>query len=74
MEATFAALDVLPVTDAVIDRAVLLRQSRKMSLGDSLIAATAILGARELKTHNLKDFAGIPGLVVSDPLAGNGPA
>jgi hypothetical protein len=27
-----------------------------------------------LLTHNLKDFAGVPGLAVSDPLAGGDPA
>jgi predicted nucleic acid-binding protein len=57
----------------VITKSVALRQSRKMSLGDSLVAATALEFGRELFTRNVKDFATIPGLVVSDPLANGGP-
>lgn len=73
-EAFFAAAEILPVSDAVVARAVSLRQSRKMSLGDALIAATALVFGRELLTRNVKDFAGVPGLVVVDPLAAGDPA
>ena len=72
-EKFFAATRVLPVSDAVVARAILLRQSRKMSLGDALIAATALESGRELHTHNIKDYEGIPGLVVIDPIAGGDP-
>jgi hypothetical protein len=68
-EAFFAAAEVLPITDAVVVRAVSLRQARKMSLGDALVAATALVFGRELLTHNVRDFADVPGLVVVDPLA-----
>jgi predicted nucleic acid-binding protein len=73
-EAVFAAAEVLPLSDSVVARAVAVRQARKMSLGDALVAATALVFGRELLTHNIKDFAGVPGLVVSDPLAGGDPA
>ena len=73
-EAFFAAANVLPVSDAVIARAVSLRQAHKMSLGDSLVAATAIVFQRELLTHNTKDFESIPGLVIVDPIASGDPA
>jgi predicted nucleic acid-binding protein len=33
---------VLSITDAIADRAIALRQARKLSLGDALIAATAL--------------------------------
>ena len=56
---------MLPLSDAVVARAVSLRQERKTSLGDALIAATALVFGRELLTRNVKDFVGIPGLVVS---------
>jgi toxin FitB len=46
-EAFFAAAKVLPISDAVVARAVSLRQSRKMSLGDALVAATALVFGRE---------------------------
>jgi predicted nucleic acid-binding protein len=68
-EAFFAVTEVLPVTDEVIARAVAVRQARKMSLGDALIAATALVFGHELLTHNLKDFAGVSGLKSSDPIA-----
>jgi toxin FitB len=72
-EAFFAACEVLPVNAGVIGRAITLRQARKMSLGDALVAATALEFGRELFTHNLKDFATIPGLTVSDPIATGDP-
>ena len=72
-EAFFAAAKILPVSDAVVERAVSLRQARKMSLGDALVAATALVFGQDLLTHNVKDFAGVPGLVVVDPLAAGDP-
>ena len=73
LEKFFSAADVIPITDAIVASAVSLRQSRKMSLGDALIAATALVARRTLLTHNVKDFAWIPGLVVIDPLAAGDP-
>jgi toxin FitB len=64
---------VLPLSDVVVARAVALRLTRKMSLGDALVAATALVFGRGLPTRNVKDFAGVPGLVVSDTLAGGDP-
>ena len=72
-EAFFAASQVLPISDAVIARAIVLRQSCKLSLGDALIAATAFELGRELYTHNIKDFVGIQGLVIIDPIADGDP-
>ncbi|MFO0888772.1 MAG: hypothetical protein U0790_06445 [Isosphaeraceae bacterium] len=72
-EAFFAAAEVLPLNEAVVARAVLVRQARKTSLGDALVAATALVFGREPLTHNLSDFAGVTGLVVSDPLLNGDP-
>ena len=58
----------LGVTDVIADRAVQLRQQRRMSLGDSLIAATALVHGEPLVTHNLSDFNWIEGLELIDPL------
>lgn len=52
----------------VIQRAIALRQQRKMSLGDALIAATALEYDLTLATHNTADFAWIAGLSLLDPL------
>lgn len=72
-EAFFTATEVLPLSDAVVAQAVLLRQARKMSLGDALVAATALVFGHELLTRNVRDFAGVPGLVVSDPIVNGDP-
>ncbi len=60
-------LNKIPITDPVLDEAIRLKQLKKMSLGDSIIAGTAILHGGELATRNLKDFQNIPGLSASDP-------
>lgn len=73
-EAFFTAAEVLPLSDAVVTRAVMLRQARRMSLGNAMVAATALVFGRELLTRNVKDFAGVPGLAVADPLADGDPA
>ncbi len=70
LESFFAAAQVLPVTDQVIDEAVRLRQLKRMKLGDSIIAATALVFGHSLATRNLADFRNIDGLTVIDPLAG----
>lgn len=67
-EGIFVSATVLPITDAVIDKAVELRQQKNMSLGDCLIAATALLNRFELYTNNTADFIHIPGLTVVNPL------
>lgn len=72
-EQFFVSAEVLPLSETVIARAIAIRQSRKMSLGDALIAATALVYQRQLQTRNLKDFIAIPGLVVNDPLASGDP-
>ena len=73
-ESFFAAAKVLPLSDAVVARAVTIRQSRGMFLGDALIAATALVYGLELLTRNVKDFAGVSGLSVIDPLADGDPS
>lgn len=53
-----------PITQAILDEATLLRQSRKMSLGDAIIAATCLLHNEPLLTNNEADFQHIPNLTV----------
>ena len=67
LEQVFAAMVILPITRTVMDSAVHLRQQRKMMLGDSLIAATALVHDLRLATRNTSDFAWIGGLTVHDP-------
>lgn len=66
-EAFFARFPTLPVSDAVIRGAVDLRQRRRMSLGDALIAATALAHGLALVTRNAADFGWIDGLALVNP-------
>lgn len=68
-ERFFAAATVHPLSGPILTQAVKLRQLRKMTLGDSLVAATALVHNLTLLTHNTADFEWVPGLVVKDPLA-----
>ena len=52
----FNTVSVLPVTHDIISTAVEIRQQRKMSLGDVIIAATALEHRQTLVTCNVKDF------------------
>lgn len=66
-EAFFAAALVLPLSQDVLEQAVKLRQLRKMTLGDALIAGTALVFGLTLVTRNVDDFQWIAGLSVLDP-------
>lgn len=59
---------VLPVDSEIIKKAIELRQQKKMSLGDAIIAATAIAENLPLVTANTKDFQHIGQLDLIDPL------
>ena len=63
-EGFFQTITVLPVSNFVIENAISLKQQRKISLGDSLIAATALVNNDKLLTNNVEDFIGISGLSV----------
>jgi predicted nucleic acid-binding protein len=71
LESFFAAATLLPITDDVLANAVRLRQSRKMTLGDSLIAGTALGFSRTLVTRNVDDFVWISGLQLHNPFREN---
>ena len=67
-ERVFLQKTILPITRDVIDQAIQFRQIRKMSVGDSIVAATAFIFQLELQTRNLDDFLHIPGLQVYNPV------
>lgn len=67
-EEFFDTVTVLPLDDEVVWEAVRLRQLRKLTLGDALIAATALISNRTLVTRNVQDFDWIPGLDVLNPM------
>ena len=67
LERLFASFVIHPITDEVVTQAVRLRQARKMDLGDSIVAATALVHRRTLVTRNTKDFDHIDGLTLHNP-------
>jgi hypothetical protein len=67
LEALFDSLRVLPITHGIVERAIHLRQQRKLSLGDALIAGTALESHLTLVTRNTDDFRWIDGLALLDP-------
>ena len=57
-----------PVKSEVLDRAVTLHQQRRMTLGDALVAATALVHRLPPVTHNVDGFSWIEDLTIVDPL------
>jgi predicted nucleic acid-binding protein len=68
LRAFFSVSTMLPIDQDILDQAVSLRQRRRMTLGDALVAATALVHRLPLVTHNTGDFSWIDGLTVIDPL------
>ena len=66
-EAWFARLIVQAVTEPILRRAAALRRQRRMKLGDSIIAATALVIGAKLVTRNVDDFKHIAGLENANP-------
>lgn len=66
-EEFFNASQILPVSQAVIEQGVKLKQMRKMSLGDAIIAGTALVYDLNVVTRNIDDFRWIPGLNLLNP-------
>jgi predicted nucleic acid-binding protein len=59
---------VFPLTDDVTDKTILLRRKyRKIKLGDSIIAATALINKLILITRNVSDFKMIENLELLNP-------
>ncbi|MBW4062180.1 type II toxin-antitoxin system VapC family toxin [Candidatus Saccharibacteria bacterium] len=69
LEALFAECEQLELDESTIQRAIRLRQQVKMSLGDAIIAATALEQDCELWTANTEDFEKLEGLQLHNPLA-----
>lgn len=67
-ESVFEMVPLLPVDENIIDIAVSLKQNRKYSLGDALIAATALLYDATLYTNNIDDFEKIEGIKLFNPI------
>lgn len=56
-----------PLDEGVIERAIRLRQQKKMKLGDAIIAATALEFGLPLVTRNVDDFKHVAELEIINP-------
>jgi len=68
-EAAFDRMRILPLDERVEQRAIELRQQKKMALGDAIIAATALVHGLKLVTRNVDDFDHITGLELINPFS-----
>ena len=66
-EVCFKQLEVLDIDKKIVQRATKLRQQKKMSVADAIIAATALEYDMRLCTRNTKDFKGIKNLKLENP-------
>jgi toxin FitB len=55
------------LNEAVIQRSIALRQETKLTLGDAIVAATALTHDVPLVTRNVQDFRHIVGLKIINP-------
>lgn len=58
----FSSIDVIPISNDIIETAIPVRRVNKMSLGDSIIAASVLMHNLELCTNNEKDFENVENL------------
>ena len=59
--------NILPINEAVIEKTITIRQTKKIALGDAIIAATALVYDLIVISRNISDFKNIDGLKVIDP-------
>jgi hypothetical protein len=67
-EYLFNNITILPLNSVIAQITIKLRQVRKISLGDAIIAATAGWHKAELLTANTKDFNKIEHLKIKNPI------
>lgn len=66
--AVFSMVNKIPVTSEIILDAIELRKINKLSVGDSIIAASAIALNLSLLTNNVSDFKKIKSLKIKNPI------
>ncbi|HTL89428.1 MAG TPA: type II toxin-antitoxin system VapC family toxin [Leptolyngbya sp.] len=69
LEQFFQIAQVLPISQPVLEQAIAVRQIRRMSLGDSIIAGTALVHHLTLVTRNTDDFQWIEQIRLFNPFS-----
>jgi predicted nucleic acid-binding protein len=67
-ESVFAVSDVKEISTEIIQEAIYLKQKKKMTNGDAIIAATALIHKIPIYTRNTADFSWIKGLLTVNPI------
>ena len=67
MRQFIATVQVLPITEEVVDLAIAIRKLTRIKIPDAIIASTASLNRSLLITRNVQDFKGIPELELFNP-------
>ena len=55
---------ILPIDEMVIEKTIIIRQNKKIGLGNAIIAATAIVNNLTILNRNVVDFKNIENLKV----------
>lgn len=64
----FSYVTVIAPTQDIFDKSIEIRQQYNLKLGDSILAATALVHGLTLYTRNLKDFERIKKLKCNNPV------
>lgn len=67
-DAVFSIVNKIPVSSEIIFEAIKLRKNNKLSVGDSIIAASAIELNLTLLTNNVSDFKKVKSLQIKNPI------
>ena len=73
-EEFFQVAQVLPISQDVLNQAVILRQQKRMTLGDAIIAGTALVYGLTLITRNTDDFRWITQMRLWNPFESDKPS
>lgn len=65
-EKFFNLINIIPLNSEIVDAAINIKQTKKITLADSIIAATALISKKTLITRNTQDFYWIDSLKISD--------
>jgi toxin FitB len=68
IELFFENIQIIPVSQSIIDKAKRLQEDKKVSAADAIIATTAIDYNAKLITNNTVDFLKVGSLVIINPL------
>ncbi len=66
----FSITNILPVSSEIIEAAIQLRRTYNLSVGDSIISATANMHSLTVYTNNEDDFKNISELKIFNPIRG----